>query len=925
MISTWKPWLAAAFAAVSMLVVGQLIENYQRRSMEDHDRQLVSGQLGQLRANLEREVIGNLLMLRGLSAVIAAQPDIDQSGFAAIARRMVGDRSPLRNIAGAPDLVVRLMYPVEGNESVIGLDYRAHPAQRDAALQAVERRQMVVAGPLQLVQGGSGLVAREPVFLSSASANEAGSDLWGLVAAVIDVDKLYELAGVTGHRERLGLDLAIRGRDGLGAEGDVFYGSPDLFEREAETAEVSLPYGSWQIAALPSGGWGGHMHADEIHATRLITLVLAILLAALTYRLLRDNRILRQTSDELRDSESKYRLLVENQTDLIVRVGPEGRFEFVSPSYCRMFGKNEDELLGHTFMPLVHEEDQAATAEAMQDLSRPPYSCQLEQRAMTAQGWRWLAWSDTAVLGDDGQVQAVIGSGRDVTDRKLAELALRESEAQYRRLFEYTPLGILVADAEGRYTDANPAMCRMLGFTHDDLVGLCVSDIVQASEKAHIEPALKAIMSDHDHYGVWAFVRKDGSRFDAEVSATTLPDGQRIALVRDITEQEKVQRELRESERRFRAVFDQQFQFSAILTPEGETLEINELPLRQTGAPRDAYAGKLFWKSPAWASLPEWQKIWPRRIADANASDDAILTQDVYLAADGELREAAAATKAIRDEQGNVEFVLVQALDNTEQRRAEKERDRLVADLQSLNEQLEQIVTQRTAQLLEANRELESFAYAVSHDLRAPVRAISGFETALREDHGAILPAEGIEFLDEIRAGAIRMNALIDGLLDLSRSTRGDLNRETVDLGQMARDIFAHLRRGDTQRQVKLIVQGDLHRSGDPRLLQTLMQNLLENAWKYTSLREDAVIRVTGEDEGIVCVEDNGVGFDPAFSHKLFEPFQRLHRQDEFPGVGIGLATAARILRRHGGALAGCGRPGMGAVFCFYLGSPTGE
>jgi PAS domain S-box-containing protein len=1315
-ISTYKPFVVAAITGMAVVFAGHLLEQDQQSRLLATERERVAGQLGQLRANLEREVNGNLLMVRGLTAVIAAQPDIDQAGFSAIARHMVTDSSPLRNIAGAPDMVIRLMYPMANNEAAIGLDYREHPEQREAALLAVEQGAMVVAGPLPLVQGGTGVVARVPVFVGRDQPGSAAGHLWGLVAAVIDIDKLYSLAGLTGHRERLGLEVAIRGRDGAGAAGDVFYGSSNLFEREPAVATVSLPVGQWQIAALPVGGWGRFERDGAIFLTRLITLVLAGLLALLTYRVTSDHLALRRTAAELHDSEeryrlaqrlsglglwewdikdntihwsdevlalwgygrdefsgefdavagrihvedlprwqddikacldgekehheefrvlqpdgsvrwieafgdverdvagkpvrmmglvaditsrkqletaqrryaqivscssdmlalldrdcrylacndayrqafglpadgivghsmadvlgprffdaatrarvdrciagnevsyqawidfpttgkrfmdihyfpyrdvdgvvrefvvnardetpremarqglreqqrfitrametaqtgiyiqdyasgrnrytnsgykvitgyahkdlvdlqpeqyealfhpddrlrrrehlqrisrlpdgralefeyrfltregrwvwcrawdspferdtagnvrsfigtlldvttlkqaesslreseqrlstlianlpgmvyrcrfnpmwsmefvsegclvltgyapadllndatvafgeiihaedrdrvyadieravaesrpfelsyrirtregecrhvwergrmvarddtgavmlegfiadisererartaledseSKYRLLVENQTDLVVKVDPQGRFEFVSPSYCKMFGKEEEELLGHAFMPLVHEDDRATTAEAMEALFRPPHHCYLEQRALTVEGWRWLAWSDTAVVGDDGEVLAIVGSGRDITGIKNAELALRESE------------------------------------------------------------------------------------------------------------------------RRFRAVFDQQFQFMAILAPDGTTLEINELPLRATGTTREDYVGRPFWQSPAWKALPEWQRIWPQRLDEAAATQEVILTQDVYRGADGELRAAEAATRAIVDDNGRVEFFLIQASDNTERRRAEKERDRLVDDLQVLNDQLEQKVAQRTAELVESNRELESFTYAVSHDLRAPLRAISGFESALREDFAEALPAEGIEFLDEIRIGAHRMNALIDGLLDLSRSTRGRPRQATVDLAQTSRDVAALLSDGDESREIRLETEGDLVVSGDPRLLRTLMQNLLENAWKYTQTRPLAVIRVTGErDEAgaVICVEDNGVGFDPEFAHKLFEPFQRLHRQDEFPGIGIGLATAARIVRRHGGDIVGCGRPGEGARFCFTL------
>lgn len=182
--------------------------------------------------------------------------------------------------------------------------------------------------------------------------------------------------------------------------------------------------------------------------------------------------------EALRESESKYRLLIENQTDLVVKVDAEGRFLFVSPSYCRMFGKSEEELLGCHYMPLVHEEDRGATAQAMELLSHPPHTAYLEQRALTRRGWRWLAWANTALVDGKGTVTAVIGAGRDITERKQAEEALRSSQQQLRRhllfleaLLSAIPIPVFYKDAEGRFMGCNRAYSEIMGMEPDDLKG----------------------------------------------------------------------------------------------------------------------------------------------------------------------------------------------------------------------------------------------------------------------------------------------------------------------------------------------------------------------------------------------------------------------------------------------------------------------
>ena len=248
--------------------------------------------------------------------------------------------------------------------------------------------------------------------------------------------------------------------------------------------------------------------------------------------------------------------------------------------------------------------------------------------------------------------------------------------------------------------------------------------------------------------------------------------------------------------------------------------------------------------------------------------------------------------------------------------------------LQQAHDELEQRVEQRTAELKATNAELEAFTYAASHDLRAPLRAIQGFQRALEEDFGDALPDGAQDFLAEIATASVRMGDLIDGLLELSRSSRASLVRQTLDLGQMAESIHTRLARNNPDRQVTLHCGGGLDARGDSRLLGTVMQNLIENAWKYTRGRAQATIHITSSmrnGQKVYCVEDNGAGFDQAFANKLFEPFQRLHHPSEFPGIGIGLATVARIVRRHGGWIEGEGRPGEGARFRFSLGGHEGE
>jgi len=249
-------------------------------------------------------------------------------------------------------------------------------------------------------------------------------------------------------------------------------------------------------------------------------------------------------------------------------------------------------------------------------------------------------------------------------------------------------------------------------------------------------------------------------------------------------------------------------------------------------------------------------------------------------------------------------------------------RKRAANEIEGLNQELCHTVSQ----LQGANQELEAFAYSVSHDLRAPLRAMGGFSEALLEDFGGKLEAEARDYLNEIVIGSRHMGQLIDGLLTLSRSTRGELRHDRVDLSVISGRIRSELEKSEPQRRMEWLIDPGLSTGGDARMIDVVMRNLLENAWKYTGGMAEPTIRVYAEMEGserFFCVADNGAGFNMAHAEKLFQPFQRLHRQDEFPGIGIGLATAQRIVHRHGGRIHAVSAPHQGATFRFSL--PYGE
>jgi light-regulated signal transduction histidine kinase (bacteriophytochrome) len=240
--------------------------------------------------------------------------------------------------------------------------------------------------------------------------------------------------------------------------------------------------------------------------------------------------------------------------------------------------------------------------------------------------------------------------------------------------------------------------------------------------------------------------------------------------------------------------------------------------------------------------------------------------------------------------------------------------------LLELNASLEQRIQRRTAELEAANRELEHFAHSVSHDLRAPLRSISGFSQMLSEDYAQKLDEQAHTYLQRVQSGCERMNELIEALLKLSQLSSGELTPEETDLSQLAHEAVSQLRENDPEHQISIDIEAGLHARCDPQLMRAVITNLLDNAWKYSARSEAPHIsfRRRADGEGFE-ISDNGVGFDMQYADKLFTTFQRLHPDDGFEGSGIGLATVARIIQRHGGRVWAQSELNEGATFGFSL------
>ena len=516
-----------------------------------------------------------------------------------------------------------------------------------------------------------------------------------------------------------------------------------------------------------------------------------------------------------------------------------------------------------------------------------------------------------------------------VTEQKRAQSALRESEAQLQTIVENLDQGVVVADLNGQLLHWNRAALESHGYSNSEQDRRLFPELVDIFELSTLDgvvlpPAewpLARILRDKKLQNLELRVRRIGTDWERTNSyGGTLVQGENnqpllaITTVTDITERKRAEETLRETEEQFRTMVNAIAQLAWMAHADGFIYWYNQRWFDYTGTTPEEMEGWGWKRVHDPELLPKVMERWQGAITAGEPFE-----MDFPLrAADGNFRWFLTRAFPLKDSGGNVLRWVGTNTDITRIRDAERE-------IQRLNTDLEKRVVERTAELEAANSELEAFSYSVSHDLRAPLRAVDGFSQALLEDFGPGLPEEGRRHLQTIRVGAQKMGALIDDLLTFSRLSRLPLKKREVNTVRMVRDALRELGFSQNGRKVDLRIDEVPPCLADAALLKQVWLNLLSNALKYTRQQESAVVEVgctrdSGNDENVFFVRDNGTGFDMCYVDKLFGVFQRLHRAEEFEGTGVGLAIVQRIVHRHGGRVWADGAVDRGATFFFTLG-----
>jgi PAS domain S-box-containing protein len=641
-----------------------------------------------------------------------------------------------------------------------------------------------------------------------------------------------------------------------------------------------------------------------------------------------------RVSDALQESEERYRSLVENINDIIYTLDTSGAITYVSPVIERMSHHRAEELIGRDFSSLVHPED---LPELMKKFSATlageigEYEFRLIDRDGSV---HYVRTSSKAVI-KNGVVAGLNAVLTEITERKRAEdkihallASIEDEKTKLTSLINSITDEVWFADTSGKFTIVNPLALKRFNLAKDQefevdklaksLVVLRPDGSVRPVEEA---PPLRALLGEVViNQEEIVQIPETGEFRNRQVNASPVKDAEgtiigSVAVVRDITERIRAEEAIRESELRYRTMADTGQALIWMSGTDKKCDYFNKIWLTFTGRTLEQELGD------GWIEGIHEDDLERCVATYVAAFDKREPFSMVYRLRrnDGEFRWILDDGMPRYDTKGVFIGYIGHCLDITERKMAEEE-------LARLNRELEQRVMDRTAEMEKANRELESFSYTVSHDLRAPLRHINGFVTMFRNEVGEIANEKARHYMEVISESAGRMGQLIDDLLSFSRMGRTELTIRTVDIGKLADEVLAGFSEEIGEKNI-IVTRGCLPLvQGDEAMLRVVLTNLISNAVKFTSRTENRKIDIgcdSQNGESICHVKDNGAGFDMRYVDKLFGVFQRLHSEKDFEGTGIGLATVKRIVQHHGGRVWAEGDVDRGARFYFSL--PAGN
>lgn len=668
------------------------------------------------------------------------------------------------------------------------------------------------------------------------------------------------------------------------------------------------------------GAWGlwESEYADAFITAAILVTMLGLVLYSGTRLIHAEERSV-WTLDRLLESAERVRELYDDAPTGYLSLNADGEVTEVNATFCEWVGRPAASVVGRRFVDLATDATRPGVHQAIDDLTRGRLVEDLNFDLVRDAG-EPLAVGIRADprLHNDGTLHLVRATLFDATQQREAERARRTADARYREIVETANEGIWTLDTAGRTTFVNPRIGQLLGYQPEELVGRPVTDFLDDDGAAAWAADAPARAEGRPVSGEFRMRTADDRWIHTDIAGTPLLDEHgRVAgslgMITDITARREAERAVEENRRRLQQLVDENPSGLAIKDLDLRYVLVNRAFSEMAGVPQEDLVGMRATAVREFAQANATELLQRRAIEECRP-----IHEERRTTVRGELQVRLNTYYPLLDRSGEPYAVCVTTTDVSELKAMEER-------LAELNRDLEVRVASRTRELEMANRDLGTFASTVAHDLRAPLRTISGFSTIVLEEYGDEVPEQARHYLSLVSRGAADMSQLINDLLTFARTGQDEVERREVEPAPLITEVLADLEGDEPLDGVDLVVATDLPVClADPRLLRIVLQNLLANALKFTRGGDHRRVEVgwTPGDDGAVTywVADNGVGFDPAQSERLFSMFQRLHPADEFEGTGLGLAIVERAVHRHGGDVTAAGEPGVGATISFSLG-----
>ena len=921
------PWLVAGLTFLLGVLLSLHLGRLDAARRVSESRGLAIHDLAAIRARLEGHISTVFSATSAIAGVIAHQGEISSNLFAALAEQAIQGHPQIRNIGVAPDNIMAMIYPLEGNRQALGFRYESVPEQFQAVRQAMLSRRPVFSGPHRLVQGGWGLIARVPVFTSVGLVSESLPRYWGIVSVVTNVDILLDAAGV---RSTQTLDIGLRKMEEQGQGGTVIRGEGSLFTQDPVSMEVAVPGGAWQIAAVRRGGWptlpaaGSAIFFVGMGNSLLASLFIGWLVGR-PARIRWQNKELQQeiadrirVEEELRRSEQKYASFFRLIPDMVgISRLSDGRFLEVNPGFTKISGWQPEELLGRTAAELGLWSAEHR-AEALAHAQRHGWKENIELVLRTRSGEQRNGLMFFQPIDMEGE-PCLFFMVRDITELKQAQRVLEKEQARLRNLLQTVPAMIWMKDGEGRYLSCNSRFERFVGASEAEIVGKTDYDFFDREQAAFFrEYDQRAVAANGPSVNEeWITYADDGHRELLETIKAPVRDASGaltgvMGIGWDITEQKRIEAALRNERSRFVNLVDSVDGIVWEMDAHTFTFTyVSGRAERLLGYPAEAWREPGFWLSRLHPD--DREQIETAARAHTGLGVDHELEYRL-LARDGRVLWIQDIV-AVVSEHGQPCWRRGIMVDTSGRKLDEEKRRRLESEL-------------RQAQKMEAVGRL---AGGISHDFNNQLSVILGYADLMQQE-GAD-PSRMRGYLDQIIRAANGAQDITRQLLAFSRQEA--IAPRVLDLNARVKAMrkgMGRLIREDIRFEVNLA--GDLWPIRmDPTQVDQVIMNLIVNARDAMEaggiLRletdnvslDNAVVRQHPEIEAgeyvRLTVRDTGCGMGPETLQHLFEPFYTTKETGK--GTGLGLATVYGIVTGNRGAVLVESEPGEGSTFRVYL------